>query len=234
MYKTRNTSSGDVFSYYTQGSDRDYSIQEIKNKINSSSIISPRFKLYILNPDETVKTEIPEKDILMGGSFNENYQNGQSRSLSVSLYNYNKKYSKIIKDNNDSHDIQYNYSKEYSKTNDYEEDHNEQYSYSEDYSKTNNIQVTSDEDYIESYVGKYYKYIKSQTISIYSLLFGEYYLLYRKMYTEGIIIIALNIIIACFNVEVSSLLTIIVRLFLAFKFKDIYLNKVEKKVDCLV
>lgn len=146
-------------------------------------------------------------------------------------YNYNKKYSKIIKDNNDSHDIQYNYSKEYSKTNDYEEDHNEQYSYSEDYSKTNNIQVTSDEDYIESYVGKYYKYIKSQTISIYSLLFGEYYLLYRKMYTEGIIIIALNIIIACFNVEVASLLTIIVRLFLAFKFKDIYLNKVEKKVN---
>lgn len=146
-------------------------------------------------------------------------------------YNYNKKYSKIIKDNNDSHDIQYNYSKEYSKTNDYEEDHNEQYRYSEEYSKTNNIQVTSDEDYIESYVGKYYKYIKSQTISIYSLLFGEYYLLYRKMYTEGIIIIVLNIIIACFNVEIASLLTIIVRLFLAFKFKDIYLNKVEKKVN---
>lgn len=96
MYKTRNTSSGDVFSYYTQGSDRDYSIQEIKNKINSSSIISPRFKLYILNPDETVKTEIPEKDILVGGSFNENYQNGQRRSLSVSLYNYNKKYTPSI------------------------------------------------------------------------------------------------------------------------------------------
>lgn len=146
-------------------------------------------------------------------------------------YNYNKKYSKIKKDNNDSHNIQYNYSKNYSKSNDYEENHNEQYSYSEEYSKINNIQVTSDEDYIESYVGRYYKYIKSQTISIYSLLFGEYYLLYRKMYTEGIIIIVLNIIIACFNVGLASLLTIIVRLFLAFKFKDIYLNKVEKKVN---
>ena len=146
-------------------------------------------------------------------------------------YNYNKKYSKIKKDNNDSHNIQYNYSKNYSKSNDYEENHNEQYSYSEEYSKMNNIQVTSDEDYMESYVGKYYKYIKSQTISIYSLLFGEYYLLYRKMYTEGIIIIVLNIIIACFNVGLASLLTIIVRLFLAFKFKDIYLNKVEKKVN---
>lgn len=146
-------------------------------------------------------------------------------------YNYNKKYSKIKKDNNDSHNIQYNYSKNYSKSNDYEENHNEQYSYSEEYSKINNIQVTSDEDYIESYVGRYYKYIKSQTISIYSLLFGEYYLLYRKMYTEGIIIIILNIIIACFNVGLASLLTIIVRLFLAFKFKDIYLNKVEKKVN---
>ncbi len=146
-------------------------------------------------------------------------------------YNYNKKYSKIKKDNSDSHNIQYNYSKNYSKSNDYEENHNEQYSYSEEYSKINNIQVTSDEDYIESYVGRYYKYIKSQTISIYSLLFGEYYLLYRKMYTEGIIIIILNIIIACFNVGLASLLTIIVRLFLAFKFKDIYLNKVEKKVN---
>lgn len=146
-------------------------------------------------------------------------------------YNYNKKYSKIKKDNNDSHNIQYNYSKNYSKSNDYEENHNEQYSYSEEYSKINNIQVTSDEDYIESYVGRYYKYIKSQTISIYSLLFGEYYLLYRKMYTEGIIIIVLNIIIACFNVGLASLLTIIVRLFLAFKFKDIYLSKVEKKVN---
>ena len=39
------------------------------------------------------------------------------------------------------------------------------------------------------------------------------------------------LLIACFNVEVASLLTIIVRLFLAFKFKDIYLNKVEKKVN---
>ena len=96
MYRTRNTSSGDVFSYYTQESNRDYSIQEIKNKINSSSIINPRFKFYILNPDETIKTEIPEKDVLMGGSFNENYQNGQRRSLSFSLYNYNKKYTPSI------------------------------------------------------------------------------------------------------------------------------------------
>ena len=45
-----------------------------------------------------------------------------------------KKYSKIIKDNNDSHDIQSNYSKEYSKAYYYEEDHNDQYRYSEEYS----------------------------------------------------------------------------------------------------
>ncbi len=96
MYRTKNISSGDVFSYYIQGNDKDYSIQEIKDRINSFSIIKPRFRLYLLNPDETVRSEIPERDILHGGSYNENYQNGQRRSLSFSLYNFNKKYTPSI------------------------------------------------------------------------------------------------------------------------------------------
>lgn len=89
VYKTRDSSNGDILIIY--GTDlSSISISEIKNEINRP-IIRPRFRLHWLNPDETVRQIFPQEDIL-GGTYSENYQNGQRRSLSVELYNEDGRY----------------------------------------------------------------------------------------------------------------------------------------------
>lgn len=62
----------------------------------SRSTISPRFRISLCNPDGTFKEQIPNEDIVMGGSYSENYQNGQRRSLSFSLINDDGKYTPSI------------------------------------------------------------------------------------------------------------------------------------------
>ena len=47
----------------------------------------------MLYSDETINYEIPQEDIKLGGTFDENYQDGQRRSLSFTLYNQDGKYS---------------------------------------------------------------------------------------------------------------------------------------------
>jgi len=53
----------------------------------------PRWRIYVLFFDETINYEIPNEDIKLGGSFNENYQDGQRKSFSFSLNNESGKYS---------------------------------------------------------------------------------------------------------------------------------------------
>lgn len=96
MYKTKNTASGDILSYYSADNAVNYSIERIKQEIDNSLTIKPHYRMHILNPDETVKEDIPEEDVVSGGSYSENYQNGQRRSLSFSLYNFHKKYTPSI------------------------------------------------------------------------------------------------------------------------------------------
>ena len=96
MYKTKNTASSDILSYYSADNAVNYSIEQIKQEIDNSPIIKPRYRIHILNADETVKEDIPEEDVVSGGSYNENYLNGQRRSLSFSLYNFHKKYTPSI------------------------------------------------------------------------------------------------------------------------------------------
>lgn len=57
--------------------------------------IRPRFKICVLNDDETENYEIPQEDIL-GGSYSENYQNGQRRTLSFQLNNDSGNYTPSI------------------------------------------------------------------------------------------------------------------------------------------
>lgn len=87
--------SGDLISFYSEENRQNFSISDIK-KILRNPIISPRFRLNLLNEDETIRNEIPPFDIITGGSYNENYQNGQRRTLSVSLFNDNKQYMSSI------------------------------------------------------------------------------------------------------------------------------------------
>lgn len=93
VYQTRNSSSGDNLSIYSD-SKVSISIKKIKDYINSNTI-RPRFLLYWLNPDESVKMVLPERDII-SGTYNENYQNGQRRSISIELYNEDGKYTPNI------------------------------------------------------------------------------------------------------------------------------------------
>lgn len=59
--------------------------------------IKPRFRLFVLNPDETINYEIPEEDIIVNsGNFTENYQNGQRKSVNINLINVDGKYTPSI------------------------------------------------------------------------------------------------------------------------------------------
>lgn len=53
----------------------------------------PRWRIYVLFSNESINYEIPNEDIKIGGSFSENYQDGQRKSLSFSLYNESGKYT---------------------------------------------------------------------------------------------------------------------------------------------
>ncbi len=78
-------------SYLDQESDIENIIKEINN-----NLISPMFRIFVLYPDETVNYEIPNSIIKNGGSYEENYQDGQRRSLSFTLYNYDGEYNPDI------------------------------------------------------------------------------------------------------------------------------------------
>lgn len=89
-YKYR-TGSGDIISFYSENNLNSYSISDIK-QILQRSIVRPRFRIHILNEDETVREIIPNQNIIKGGNYSENYQNGQRRTLNFSLQNAEKLY----------------------------------------------------------------------------------------------------------------------------------------------
>ena len=67
-------------------------ILRIFEQIDSRQI-KPRWRLYLLYPDESIRMAFPDEDVVSGGSYSETYQTGQRRSLSFTLYNDSGKYS---------------------------------------------------------------------------------------------------------------------------------------------
>ena len=100
-YRFPNSASGDVISYSVTFPDAQaarnaqgtYGSLPFIEQMIRSSVIYPRFRIFLLNQDETVNRQIPPEDILSGGSYQENYQNGQRRSLSMTLLNEDGKYT---------------------------------------------------------------------------------------------------------------------------------------------
>lgn len=98
--RTPYSASGDILSYTATSSARDVayqwqnypSVARVENLLNSYTVY-PRFRIFMLNPDETVKEEISPQDIQLGGSYSENYQSGQRRTLSFTLLNQEGKYT---------------------------------------------------------------------------------------------------------------------------------------------
>lgn len=139
-----------------------------------------------------------------------------------------------LEDHNETHTDQYTYSKNYSNvTRDSNKEHQEQYNYSQSYSNTNVKQITSDEDYKNAFIGINQNFVKSG-FSIFAAIFGPFYCLYRKLWTEGIIL--LIIYIASYRYlsdNVGMLLRITLNIILAFKFNHLYANEVEKRVQTI-
>jgi len=93
-----NLSSGDIIPFSIQGGlyiDQNTDIQTLEKAIDLN-YVSTTFKIYVLYPDETINYEIPSSMIKEGGSYNENYQNGQRRTLSFTLYNQSGEYTPNI------------------------------------------------------------------------------------------------------------------------------------------
>lgn len=91
-----NLASGEVLSVERESGAEEsmsfaFTASQVMNAISSPNIM-PRYRIYVLYPDETINYEIPSDDIQSGGSYSENYQDGQRRSLSFSLVNPDGKY----------------------------------------------------------------------------------------------------------------------------------------------
>lgn len=66
-------------------------------KIIKRPLCLPRFRVSILNPDETVSATIPATDIVRGGlNYTENYEQGQRKSLTLQLVNTTGRYTPSI------------------------------------------------------------------------------------------------------------------------------------------
>ena len=90
--------SGDVMPVVFNGGsyvDPETHVDDLISQINLNHA-APRFRIYVLFPDETIDYEIPLEYIKTGGSYSENYQNGQRRSLSFTLSNEKKEFSPSI------------------------------------------------------------------------------------------------------------------------------------------
>lgn len=98
QFKYNLLASGELVPYFVDGDvyiNGDINIDFLE-KLIDLNYTTPCYKIYVLYPDETINYEIPENCIKIGGTYNENYQSGQRRSLNFTLYNEEGKFSPDI------------------------------------------------------------------------------------------------------------------------------------------
>lgn len=86
--------STDVFEYYSESPfalPGGYTPQDIAAAVRAPTV-APRWRIWLLNPDDTVNALVPPTDLISGGNYSENYQSGQRRSLSFTLFDDDKTY----------------------------------------------------------------------------------------------------------------------------------------------
>ena len=143
-------------------------------------------------------------------------------------------------DSSSCHNQQYNYSYEYSNkskdsnttyTNSYEYDDK----YGVDYSKYNYAMPNDsggEDKYIKAYIGPNYNSIKNMKFSVPAFIFGPLYLLYRKVWNYAIAIIIISIAATfLLSDSLAELVNIAMNVFIALKFKDIYLKQADEKTE---
>lgn len=102
--------------------------------------------------------------------------------------------------------------------------HEDQYKYSQAYSNT-------EENSLKAYIGKNYEQLKQPRFSFPAFFLGGYYLIYRKIYLYGFLLLLLNISIL-FLPELIFIL-FFVNIIVATNFNKLYYSFATKKVDNL-
>ena len=212
-------SSGSTFKYMSK-----YGKKDALSKFDHENIGNEKTLEKILNED-------PE-GCNINQPANANNHNDQ--------FNYSLKYSGVTK-KRQSHDEQFNYSKNYSGVTKKGKTHEEQYNYSQRYSNVQPAtqqrtyatqqQVPNDDTYRLAFIGQNKESIIRSSFSVPALLFGPLYLVYRKMIGIGLLIEFIILIIqASFGSDTASAIQVFIHVILAFKFRTMYLNFVNKKV----
>lgn len=141
-------------------------------------------------------------------------------------------------DSTSCHTQQYNYSYNYSnKTTpkyDLNASHQEQYDYSNkfNYLKSSSVYASSEDVYLENYVGSNYNIIKNKKFSFSTLLFGEIYLIYRKLWFQAFTCFLFSLLSLIYIKGDYALIAIaVIRMFYALKFSETYMNTAERRVE---
>lgn len=115
----------------------------------------------------------------------------------------------------------YNYVQPKKET-DHNNTHDEQYKYSHAYSNT-------EENLMKEYIGMNYEQLKFNRFSFPAFFFGGYYLIYRKMYLYGFLLLVLNFIILC--IPALFFVPLLINIILATNFNKLYRNFAAKKIE---
>ena len=166
------------------------------------------------------------------------------RSCGTTLTEENCQYGDNISnskyDSTSCHGKQYDYSNTYSHTKkDSDTKYTQSYEYDDKYtidqSKYAYAMTTDsggDDKYVKAYIGQNYQSIKKMKFSFPALIFGPWYLLYRKVWGYAIAIIIISIAAQfLLTSDLKDFVNIIMNIFVACKFQSIYMKKAEDKVE---
>ncbi len=90
-----------------------------------------------------------------------------------------------------------------------------------------------DEILINTYIGKNADKLKDGQFSFCSLFFGLLYVVYRKMWYLATIWVLINIFSSMFLSSLSGIITLAFNVFVAIKFKNLYIKHVKEKVSLI-
>lgn len=166
------------------------------------------------------------------------------RSCGTTLTEENCQYGDNISnskyDSTSCHGKQYDYSNTYSHTKkDSDTKYTQSYEYDDKYiidqSKYSYAMTTDsggDDKYVKAYIGQNYQSIKKMKFSFPALIFGPWYLLYRKVWGYAIAIIIISIAAQfLLTSDLKDFVNIIMNIFVACKFQSIYMKQAEDKVE---
>lgn len=140
-------------------------------------------------------------------------------------------------DSSSCHTKQYNYSYNYSNktkpTYNLNASHQEQYDYSAKFNYIKTATETySEDEYLENYIGANYNAIKNQKFSFSTLLFGEIYLIYRKLWFQAFTCFLFSLLSILYLKDNYTIIAIIaIRIFYGLNFRETYINIAEKRVE---